>query len=119
MTSMKYQLFTYEKTERIARSGISIGTDWFDLGDVARMADCASLAAASLVLRSPFGRPGAIYAAGANYRDHVEAMGRAFNQKLVLDPKKEGVPRRSAWTEHSSTWRAICVRTTCRRATTW
>ena len=32
-----------------------------------------------------------IYAAGANYRDHVEAMGRAFNMKLVLDPKAEGV----------------------------
>ena len=130
MTSMKYQLFTYEKTERIARSGISVGTEWFDLGQVASVAGCpgvataslddlvarwascmpeldklaadlaaepdrfssAALDAASLVLRSPFGRPGAIYAAGANYRDHVEAMGRAFNQKLVLDPKKEGVP---------------------------
>ena len=52
----------------------------------------ARLDADSLTLRSPFRRPGAIYAAGANYRDHVEAMGRAFNQKLVLDPKKEGVP---------------------------
>jgi 2-keto-4-pentenoate hydratase/2-oxohepta-3-ene-1,7-dioic acid hydratase in catechol pathway len=51
-----------------------------------------ALDAASLTLRSPFTRPGAIYAAGANYRDHVEAMGRAFKQKLVLDPKKEGVP---------------------------
>jgi 2-keto-4-pentenoate hydratase/2-oxohepta-3-ene-1,7-dioic acid hydratase in catechol pathway len=37
-------------------------------------------------------RPGAIYAAGANYRDHVEAMSRAFNMKLVLDPKAEGIP---------------------------
>ncbi|WP_354401899.1 fumarylacetoacetate hydrolase family protein [Variovorax sp. OAS795] len=127
---MKYQLFTYEKTERVARSGIAVGTAWFDLGDAASVAGCADLAAASLdevvgrwascvpeldalaaglaadpdryasaaldaasiVLRSPFARPGAIYAAGANYRDHVEAMGRALNQKLVLDPKKEGVP---------------------------
>lgn len=40
----------------------------------------------------PVANPGAIYAAGANYRDHVEAMARAFNMKLVLDPKKEGVP---------------------------
>lgn len=46
----------------------------------------------TLTLRAPLIRPGAIYAAGANYRDHVEAMARAFNQKLVLDPKKEGVP---------------------------
>jgi len=41
--------------------------------------------------RSPLSRPGVIYAAGANYRDHVEAMGRAFNMRLVLDPKAEGV----------------------------
>ncbi len=41
--------------------------------------------------RAPLERPGVIYAAGANYRDHVEAMGRAFNMKLVLDPKAEGV----------------------------
>lgn len=125
---MKYQLFTYEARDG-ARAGLAIGSDWFDLGDVARATDrpqfvgaslddlvgrwetaapelarlAQDLAAhrsrfagealdgAALVLRSPFGRPGAIYAAGANYRDHVEAMGRAFNQKLVLDPKKEGI----------------------------
>lgn len=51
-----------------------------------------ALDTATLTLRSPLSRPGAIYAAGANYRDHVEAMGRAFKQKLVLDPKKEGIP---------------------------
>ena len=47
---------------------------------------------ANLVFCSPLVRPGAIYAAGANYRDHVEAMGRALNQKVVLDPRKEGIP---------------------------
>jgi 2-keto-4-pentenoate hydratase/2-oxohepta-3-ene-1,7-dioic acid hydratase in catechol pathway len=36
--------------------------------------------------------PGVIYGAGANYRDHVEAMAKAFNMKLVSDPKAEGVP---------------------------
>ncbi|NBA93658.1 fumarylacetoacetate hydrolase family protein [Pseudomonas sp. R5(2019)] len=36
-------------------------------------------------------RPGTIYAAGANYRDHVEAMARAFNMKLSLDPRSEGI----------------------------
>jgi 2-keto-4-pentenoate hydratase/2-oxohepta-3-ene-1,7-dioic acid hydratase in catechol pathway len=41
---------------------------------------------------APVDNPGAIYGAGANYRDHVEAMGRAFNMKLVLDPRAEGVP---------------------------
>lgn len=55
-----------------------------------RVAD-ALLDTESLSLASPLLRPGAIYGAGANYRDHVEAMGRAFNMKLVLDPKKEGV----------------------------
>jgi len=36
-------------------------------------------------------RPGTIYGAGANYRDHVEAMGRAMNMKLSLDPRSEGI----------------------------
>lgn len=129
MNTTKYQLFTYEG-ERGPRAGLTVGTHWFNLGDVARATDRTRLAdlsfddlvaqwgsvaaelnalateiaanpprfaaealdTASLTLRAPFIRPGAIYAAGANYRDHVEAMGRAFNQKLVLDPKKEGVP---------------------------
>ena len=51
----------------------------------------AALDAERTTLHAPLTRPGAIYAAGANYRDHVEAMARAFNMKLVLDPKKEGV----------------------------
>ncbi|MFM2058578.1 MAG: hypothetical protein RLY71_2963 [Pseudomonadota bacterium] len=54
--------------------------------------DQALLKDDELVLLAPQSRPGAIYGAGANYRDHVEAMGRAFNMKLVLDPKSEGVP---------------------------
>ena len=37
-------------------------------------------------------RCGVIYAAGANYRDHVEAMGKAMNMKLNLDPKSDGLP---------------------------
>ncbi len=40
----------------------------------------------------PLSAPGVIYAAGANYRDHVEAMGRAFNMELCLDPRAEGIP---------------------------
>jgi 2-keto-4-pentenoate hydratase/2-oxohepta-3-ene-1,7-dioic acid hydratase in catechol pathway len=45
-----------------------------------------------VTLATPLMTPGVIYGAGANYRDHVEAMSRAFNMKLVLDPKREGVP---------------------------
>ncbi|MBC2768823.1 fumarylacetoacetate hydrolase family protein [Pusillimonas minor] len=41
---------------------------------------------------APLTRCGVIYAAGANYRDHVEAMAQAMGMTLVLDPKKEGVP---------------------------
>ncbi len=43
-------------------------------------------------LLTPQQWPGAIYGAGANYRDHVEAMGRALNMKVVLDPKADGIP---------------------------
>jgi len=51
----------------------------------------AALAQDAIVFEPPLTRPGVIYAAGANYRDHVEAMSRAFGMKLVLDPKAEGV----------------------------
>jgi 2-keto-4-pentenoate hydratase/2-oxohepta-3-ene-1,7-dioic acid hydratase in catechol pathway len=37
-------------------------------------------------------RPGTIYGAGANYRDHVEAMAKALNMNLCTDPKREGIP---------------------------
>lgn len=53
--------------------------------------DAARLDPAQLALLAPLIRPGTLYCAGANYRDHVEAMGRAFNMRLVLDPKSEGV----------------------------
>jgi 2-keto-4-pentenoate hydratase/2-oxohepta-3-ene-1,7-dioic acid hydratase in catechol pathway len=51
-----------------------------------------TLNADRIALLPPLSRPGVIYAAGANYRDHVEAMSRAFRMKLVLDPKAEGIP---------------------------
>jgi 2-keto-4-pentenoate hydratase/2-oxohepta-3-ene-1,7-dioic acid hydratase in catechol pathway len=51
----------------------------------------AALDVEQITLHAPLACPGAIYAAGANYRDHVQAMARAFNMKLVLDPKKEGI----------------------------
>lgn len=52
----------------------------------------ARIALTDLQLRTPLTRPGAIFGAGANYRDHVEAMGRAFNMKLSVDPKADGIP---------------------------
>ncbi|TFL14990.1 fumarylacetoacetate hydrolase family protein [Pusillimonas caeni] len=40
---------------------------------------------------APLTRCGVVYAAGANYRDHVEAMARAMNMNLVTDPKSQGI----------------------------
>jgi len=62
------------------------------LGESMRQAQHLRLNAAELTFLAPVLTPGAIYGAGANYRDHVEAMGRAFNMKLVLDPRAEGIP---------------------------
>lgn len=59
--------------------------------DVAQGAAAQKLVADDIRFLAPLTRCGVIYAAGANYRDHVEAMSRAFNMKLVLDPKAEGV----------------------------
>ncbi|SKC93330.1 fumarylacetoacetate hydrolase family protein [Paraburkholderia hospita] len=38
-----------------------------------------------------FDTPGIIYGAGANYKDHVEAMAKAFNMNLETNPKAAGV----------------------------
>lgn len=40
---------------------------------------------------APLTRCGVVYAAGANYRDHVEAMAKAMNMDLVVDPKSQGI----------------------------
>ncbi|MES2534486.1 MAG: fumarylacetoacetate hydrolase family protein [Pseudomonadota bacterium] len=63
---------------------------------LARIADATGasapvLSADSITFLAPLTRPGVIYAAGANYRDHVEAMGKAMNMKLSLDPRSEGI----------------------------
>lgn len=50
-----------------------------------------ALAPDEITFLPPVTHPGAVYCAGANYRDHVEAMGRALNHKLVLDPKAAGI----------------------------
>jgi len=43
------------------------------------------------VFLPPLTRCGVVYAAGANYRDHVEAMARAMDMNLVTDPKAQGI----------------------------
>lgn len=57
-------------------------------------ADPASRGEAALdepAFLTPLTRCGVVYAAGANYRDHVEAMARAMNMNLVTDPKSQGI----------------------------
>jgi 2-keto-4-pentenoate hydratase/2-oxohepta-3-ene-1,7-dioic acid hydratase in catechol pathway len=88
--------------ELVNRSVDDLLRDWADsharLRRLARLIDANasvfarhSLDAQKIELLTPQLQPGAIYGAGANYRDHVEAMGRAFNMKLALDPKSEGI----------------------------
>jgi len=57
-------------------------------GDPARQR-AAALAGPEFL--APLTRCGVVYAAGANYRDHVEAMARAMNMNLVTDPKSQGI----------------------------
>lgn len=45
-----------------------------------------------LSLMAPVPEEATIYGAGANYRDHVDAMARALKMNLTLDPKSDGVP---------------------------
>lgn len=40
---------------------------------------------------APLTHCGVVYAAGANYRDHVQAMAKAMNMNLVIDPKAQGI----------------------------
>jgi 2-keto-4-pentenoate hydratase/2-oxohepta-3-ene-1,7-dioic acid hydratase in catechol pathway len=119
---MTYKLFRYYDKAGVARPGIATAGGHFDLGDYLGNSDVdavlgrwpdiheqfKALAAAlagggavgrasrlepeSLLFAPPLERPGVIYGAGANYRDHVEAMSRALNMQLTLDPRAEGIP---------------------------
>jgi 2-keto-4-pentenoate hydratase/2-oxohepta-3-ene-1,7-dioic acid hydratase in catechol pathway len=91
-----------EHHELANRSVDDLLRDWDDsharLRRLARLIDADPAAFArhgldieKIELLTPQLQPGAIYGAGANYRDHVEAMSRAFNMNLVLDPKSEGI----------------------------
>jgi|TARA_R100001143_G_C3355283_1_gene131925 2-keto-4-pentenoate hydratase/2-oxohepta-3-ene-1,7-dioic acid hydratase in catechol pathway len=63
-----------------------------DVSKKPELAEDALLVADDIEFLPPLTRCGVIYAAGANYRDHVEAMGKAMNMKLNLDPKADGLP---------------------------
>lgn len=118
---MTYKLFRYIVSAGTVRPGIRTDAGHFDLGHALGSADIDSvlqdwaqmhaelkrlvcklnasaggdtqkLDESKLSFAPPLDRPGVIYAAGANYRDHVEAMGRAFNMQLTLDPRADGIP---------------------------
>jgi len=118
---MKYQLFTYQG-ESGARPGIVVDgqhydllkadpsiswrslddvlDDWVEaeqkLGALAKRLYKNEVVAANLGSSVPFLVPvtrcRTIYGAGANYRDHVEAMAKVLNMNLETDPKAAGVP---------------------------
>src|SRR5690606_10454821 len=68
--------------QRLRRLAADIGVD---------AAAFADLALEQPRFLPPLARCGVVYAAGANYRDHVQAMARAMNMALVTDPKSQGV----------------------------
>ena len=110
---MKYQLFSFEGPDGLPQLGVNVGAKHMHLGAgliddllrdwhgaqqriarfVAEQAgDAPAMAPADIRFLPPLLRPGVIYGAGANYRDHVVAMARAFNMALTVDPKGDGVP---------------------------
>jgi len=110
---MKYQLFNFTETDGNRRVGVNFGGKHIDLGAgtiddllenwdesqalierfVAEKADGATgMNVETIQFLPPLYRPGVIYGAGANYRDHVVAMARAFNMELAADPKRDGIP---------------------------
>lgn len=75
-------------------------TDWLSASEALRalavrmvddQADFSSHVLSNPNFLTPLIRCGVVYAAGANYRDHVQAMARAMNMNLVTDPKAQGI----------------------------
>jgi 2-keto-4-pentenoate hydratase/2-oxohepta-3-ene-1,7-dioic acid hydratase in catechol pathway len=115
MTS--YRLLTYQSAKG-PRAGIAVGVTVHDLASVSTRNDYATVlgvlndwpAAARLLpkmaaamdgkpgmalsevfLLAPLLHPSAVYAAGANYRDHVINMARAHNMEPPPDPHELGL----------------------------
>jgi 2-keto-4-pentenoate hydratase/2-oxohepta-3-ene-1,7-dioic acid hydratase in catechol pathway len=110
---MKYQLFNFSGPDDKPHVGVNVNGKHVDLGAgviddfmenwkkfqetveqfVANKIDGASaMDPNSIDFLPPLCRPGVIYGAGANYRDHVIAMAKAFDMELAADPKRDGIP---------------------------
>ena len=126
---MTYKLLTYQDRSG-PRSGILVDTtvydaakvlgqpayasmraildDWQTAGaSLAKAADgklTDGIALSGLELLPPVLYPGAIYCAGANYRDHVDNMARRLNIPPEPDPHELGL---SPWHFIKSSWCAV------------
>lgn len=113
---MKYQLFQYQESAGGAKVGIQVGGVAYDVpgSSISELLDQwperepelsaaaqriaaggatdSRLRTAGLRMLAPVPATATIYAAGANYRDHVEAMARVLKTKLTLDPRSDGIP---------------------------
>src|SRR4051812_13598297 len=107
-----YRLATYQ-SDLGARAGVIVGESVYDAAqltgkpeyastmaiveDWPRASDAIATAArkpsakswplSQTHLRAPLLRPGAIYCAGANYRDHAAEMARRLNRPVEEDPR--------------------------------
>jgi 2-keto-4-pentenoate hydratase/2-oxohepta-3-ene-1,7-dioic acid hydratase in catechol pathway len=124
-----YRLLTYRDASG-PRSGIMIGDGVYDVARLLQkpaygsvrgilddweaadllLADAAAgehrdgFSLSGLELLSPVVYPGAIYCAGANYRDHVDNMARRLNIAPEPDPHELGL---SPWHFIKSSWCAV------------
>jgi len=113
---MSYQVFQYFDANAALRPGLVVEGQHYDLEGPSledmlgaweqaqvRLRDLArriakgeralrSLPAETLRFAPPVPLTATVYGAGANYRDHVEAVARTLNMKLMADPRSEGVP---------------------------
>jgi 2-keto-4-pentenoate hydratase/2-oxohepta-3-ene-1,7-dioic acid hydratase in catechol pathway len=126
---MSYRLLTYHHATG-PRSGMMVGDHVHDIAEVLQRPDYVSMRAIlddwgnaepllaraaakkptngvalkGLQLLPPITYPGAIYCAGANYRDHVENMARKLNIPPEPDPHELGL---SPWHFIKSSWCAV------------
>ena len=112
----EYKLATYQRADG-PRAGIITGETVFDAAELSRQPSYANVLGiledwqrssdiiqtslarkpvgaswplAETHLRAPVLWPGAIYCAGANYRDHAAEMAKRMNRPLDRDPKASG-----------------------------
>ena len=86
-------------------SVLAILSDWTRAGALldraAESARSGGRPLASLELLAPIPQPGAIYCAGANYRDHVDNMAKKLNIPPEPDPHEQGL---NPWHFIKSSW---------------